>query len=123
MSRIAGGWEGRDTAAYLGKEGRRTSGERKFVELYSGTLSALASMRYRSGHVSPYRSTRGPLWCRASARRPKSAKPAKRAGRARNDVAQERLGWRGQKGRPSTDLMTQDNRLQTPSPLDPGHTA
>ena len=40
-----------------------------------------------------------------------------------DDVAQARLGWRGQKGRPSTDLMTQDNRLQTPSPLDPGHTA
>jgi hypothetical protein len=38
-----------------------------------------------------------------------------------DDVAQERLGWRGQKGRPST--MTQDDRLQTPSPLDPGHTA
>ncbi len=39
-----------------------------------------------------------------------------------DDVAQERLGWRGQKDRPSTDLMTQDNQLQTPSPLDPGHT-
>src|SRR5260221_12767405 len=82
MSRIAGGWEGRDTAAYLGKEGRRTSGERKFVELHSRVLAALASIRYRSGHLSLYRSTRGPLWCRALARRPKSAKPAKRAGRA-----------------------------------------
>jgi hypothetical protein len=40
-----------------------------------------------------------------------------------DDVAQERLGWRGQKGRPSTDLVMQDNPLQTPSPLDPGHTA
>jgi|GEM_PF-2509333 len=40
-----------------------------------------------------------------------------------DDVAQARLGWRGQKERPSTDLMTQDNRLQTPFPLDPGHTA
>ena len=40
-----------------------------------------------------------------------------------DDVAQARLGWRGQKGRPGTDLMTQDNRLQTPSPLDRGHTA
>ena len=43
--------------------------------------------------------------------------------RSEDGVAQERLGWRGQKGRPSADLMTQDNRLQTPSPLDPGHTA
>jgi hypothetical protein len=33
MSRIAGGWEGRDTATYLGKERRRTSGERKCVEI------------------------------------------------------------------------------------------
>jgi hypothetical protein len=24
---------------------------------------------------------------------------------------------------PPSDLMTEDNRLQTPSPLDPGHTA
>jgi hypothetical protein len=40
-----------------------------------------------------------------------------------DDVAQQRLGWRGQPGRPMSDLMTEDNRLQTPSPLDPGHTA
>jgi hypothetical protein len=40
-----------------------------------------------------------------------------------DDVAQQRLGWRGQKGRPRADLMTEDNKLQTPSPLDPGHTA
>jgi hypothetical protein len=40
-----------------------------------------------------------------------------------DDIAQERLGWRGQKGRPITDMMTEDSKLQTPSPLDPGHTA
>jgi hypothetical protein len=40
-----------------------------------------------------------------------------------DDIAQERLGWRGQKGPPSTGLMTEDSKLQTPSPLDPGHTA
>jgi hypothetical protein len=39
-----------------------------------------------------------------------------------DDVAQERLGWRGQKGRPATDTMTEEGKLQTPSPLDPGHT-
>jgi hypothetical protein len=39
-----------------------------------------------------------------------------------DDIAQERLGWRGQKGRPSIDMMTEDSKLQTPSPLDPGHT-
>ena len=40
-----------------------------------------------------------------------------------DDVAQERLGWRGQKGRPGSATMTQDGKLQTPSHLDPGHTA
>jgi hypothetical protein len=39
-----------------------------------------------------------------------------------DDVAQARLGWRGQKD-PPTDMMTEDSKLQTPSPLDPGHTA
>lgn len=40
-----------------------------------------------------------------------------------DDIAQERLGWRGQKDRPATPLMTEDDKRQTPSPLDPGHTA
>jgi hypothetical protein len=40
-----------------------------------------------------------------------------------DDIAQQHLGWRGQKGRPGTATMTQDSKLQTPSPLDPGHTA
>jgi hypothetical protein len=40
-----------------------------------------------------------------------------------DDVAQERLGWRGQKGRPRTAMMTEDSKLQTPPDLDPGHTA
>src|SRR6266566_7863650 len=40
-----------------------------------------------------------------------------------DDVAQERLGWRGQKGRPGSATMTQDSKLQTPYHLDPGHTA
>jgi hypothetical protein len=40
-----------------------------------------------------------------------------------DDVAQERLGWRGQKGLPSSPMMTEDSKLQTPSHLDPGHTA
>jgi hypothetical protein len=40
-----------------------------------------------------------------------------------DDVAQERLGWRGQKGRRSATMMTEEGKLQTPSALDPGHTA
>jgi hypothetical protein len=40
-----------------------------------------------------------------------------------DDVAQDRLGWRGQKGRRASATMTEESKLQTPSPLDPGHTA
>ena len=39
-----------------------------------------------------------------------------------DDVAQERLGWRGQKGRPPA-MMTEEGKLQTSPDLDPGHTA
>ena len=39
-----------------------------------------------------------------------------------DDIARERLGPRGQKGVPDTATMTEDSKLQTPSPLDPGHT-
>ena len=40
-----------------------------------------------------------------------------------DDIAREHLGPRGQTRQPPSNLMTEDNRLQTPSPLDPGHTA
>jgi len=40
-----------------------------------------------------------------------------------DDVAQERLGWRGQKGRPRPAMMTEEGKLQTSPDLDPGHTA
>jgi hypothetical protein len=40
-----------------------------------------------------------------------------------DDIARARLGPRGQKDMPDTATMTEDSRLQTPSPLDPGHTA
>jgi hypothetical protein len=40
-----------------------------------------------------------------------------------DDIARARLGPRGQKGVADTATMTEDSRLQTPSPLDPGHTA
>jgi hypothetical protein len=39
-----------------------------------------------------------------------------------DDIAREHLGPRGQKGVPDTSKMTEDSKLQTPSPLDPGHT-
>ena len=49
---------------------------------------------------------------------------ARKDGRpSEDDIAEDRLGWRGQKGRPSTATMTEDSRLQTPFHLDPGHTA
>jgi hypothetical protein len=40
-----------------------------------------------------------------------------------DDIARARLGPRGQEGKPDTATMTEDSRLQTPFPLDPGHTA
>jgi hypothetical protein len=40
-----------------------------------------------------------------------------------DDVAQERLGWRGQKGHPRPAMMTEEGELQTSPDLDPGHTA
>jgi hypothetical protein len=40
-----------------------------------------------------------------------------------DDVAQDRLGWRGQKGRPRTAMMTEESKKETSPDLDPGHTA
>ena len=39
-----------------------------------------------------------------------------------DDIARKALGPRGEKGVPDTATMTEDSKLQTPSPLDPGHT-
>ena len=36
-----------------------------------------------------------------------------------DDIAREHLGPRGEKGVPDTATMTEDSKLQTPSPLDP----
>jgi hypothetical protein len=38
-----------------------------------------------------------------------------------DDIARARLGPRGQEGTPDTAKMTDDSRLQTPEPIDPGH--
>ena len=40
-----------------------------------------------------------------------------------DDVAQERLGWRGQKGRPRAAMMTEESKKETSPDLDPGHTS
>ena len=40
-----------------------------------------------------------------------------------DDIARRELGPRGEEGKPDTATMTEDSRVQTPSPLDPGHTA
>jgi hypothetical protein len=40
-----------------------------------------------------------------------------------DDIARQDLGPRGEKGKPDTARMTPDSELQTPSSLDPGHTA
>ena len=49
---------------------------------------------------------------------------ARESGRpSEDDVAQERLGWRGQKGRPRAPMMTEESKKETSPDLDPGHTA
>jgi hypothetical protein len=40
-----------------------------------------------------------------------------------DDIARKHLGPRGEEGKPDTAKMTQDSELQTPTPIDPGHTA
>ncbi len=40
-----------------------------------------------------------------------------------DDIARQHLGPRGEEGKADTATMTEDSALQTPSPLDPGHTA
>jgi hypothetical protein len=40
-----------------------------------------------------------------------------------DDIARRDLGPRGKKGGPDTAKMTEDEQLQTPSTIDPGHTA
>jgi hypothetical protein len=40
-----------------------------------------------------------------------------------DDIARQQLGPRGEKGKPDTAKMTRDSELQTPSPIDPGHTS
>ena len=40
-----------------------------------------------------------------------------------DDIARQRLGPRGEEGKSDTAKMTEDSELQTPSPLNPGHTA
>jgi len=91
------------------------------VQLHAGALSALASTRYKLTRVLVIEAREAAM--AQSIREKDKIRQAREEGRpSEDDVAQERLGWRGQKGQPSTDLMTEDNRQQTPSPLDPGHT-
>jgi hypothetical protein len=40
-----------------------------------------------------------------------------------DDIARQHLGPRGQEGKADTAKMTEDSELQTPNPIDPGHTA
>ena len=47
---------------------------------------------------------------------------ARHADATEDDIARKDLGPRGEKGVPDTATMTEDSKLQTPSPLDPGHT-
>jgi len=111
------------------KRGRRP----KPVHSSSDTLSVPAQGGYdwlgapglisRAGHLQRSRGSRAKAMGQ-TVREKARVRQAREDGRpSEDDVAQERLGWRGQKGRPGSGTMTQDGKLQTPSHLDPGHTA
>src|SRR5215831_6577175 len=135
MSRIAGGLGGtrhypismKGLAPH--KRGRRP----KPVHSSSDTLSVPASGGYewlgapgligRAGHRQGSRGSRAKAMGQ-TVREKALIRQAREDGRpSEDDVAQERLGWRGQKGRPRAAMMTEDSKLQTPPDLDPGHTA
>jgi hypothetical protein len=40
-----------------------------------------------------------------------------------DDISRARLGPQGQKDKPDTGTMTEDSKLESPPPVDPGHTA
>jgi hypothetical protein len=96
----------------------------------SEALSAAARAGYECAQVPAYR--RHPH--RGSSKRAKAMtqtvrekariRQAREDGRpSEDDVAQERLGWRGQKGRPRTAMMTEESKKETSPDLDPGHTS
>ena len=133
MSRIAGGLGGtrhypismKGLAPH--KRGRRP----KPVHSSSDTLSVPVSGGYEwlgaPGLISRAGHPQGRSRAKAmgqTVREKALIRQAREDGRpSEDDVAQERLGWRGQKGRPGSATMTQEGKLQTPSHLDPGHTA
>jgi hypothetical protein len=114
-----GGWEGRDTSRYLGKELPKTSvlgtgfrGKCDHLVEVSGWGACPGDGRFR-GEVMAQ-----------TVREKARIRQARDDGRStEDDIARKRLGPRGQKGTPDTATMTEDSRLQTPSSLDPGHTA
>jgi hypothetical protein len=102
----------------------------KPVHSPSDALSAAARAGYECAQVPAYRrhahrrSSQRAMAMAQTVREKALIRQAREDGRpSEDDVAQERLGWRGQKGRPRTTMMTEDGKLQTSPDLDPGHTA
>ena len=95
----------------------------------SEALSAAAQAGYECTQVPAYRRNATAQLTRAKAmaqtvREKARIRQAREDGRpSEDDVAQERLGWRGQKGRPRTAMMTEESKKETSPDLDPGHTA
>jgi len=96
----------------------------------SEALSAAAQAGYECGAGSgippahaPTQLTRAKAMAQ-TVREKARIRQAREDGRpSEDDVAQERLGWRGQKGRPRTAMMTEESKKETSPDLDPGHTA
>jgi len=95
----------------------------------SKALSAAARAGYECAQVPAYRRHAPTQLTRAKAmaqtvREKALIRQAREDGRpSEDDVAQERLGWRGQKGRPRTAMMTEESKKETSPDVDPGHTA
>jgi hypothetical protein len=93
-------------------------------------LSAAARAGYECAQVPAYRrhahrrSSQRAKAMAQTVREKALIRQAREDGRpSEDDVAQERLGWRGQKGRPRPAMMTEESKKETSRDLDPGHTS
>ena len=96
----------------------------------SEALSAAAQAGYEWARVPTYRrhahrrSSQGLKAMAQTVREKALIRQAREDGRpSEDDVAQERLGWRGEKGRPRPAMMTEESKKETSPDLDPGHTS
>jgi len=125
MSRIAGGLGGTRHCP-LSRQGilpHKRGPRPNPVHAPFGALSVSARSAYERAHVAGYGGAGTGLKCKSygsnHSREGQNTTRREDGRPSEDDVAQEHLGWRGQKGRPDTATMTEDSKLQTPFPLTP----